>query len=484
MIGCSFFLFSCKKELKDFPARIIADAGTSKDGVQPYPFSWETADFVPTPPGTSITVPWGSGSNQLFDADLATDYNNSDGWVLVYNMFNTSFLPNPGYFMLYNRYRGLLRIYFYLYPSGSTPSSFITHGLTLGGTNPASPLLNFAGNDITDVSTNLQNASQVQPYQLVTSGGWYVAQFELAFDQNITNVSYSALNLIWKINASNISQVILDGQQNGTLTGTLQQPASNPNLAGVLVQGAFMATGAAVLSNNPNMFPTVIQNAIQGGIQNGLQGVVRNVFSAIFGGNSGSTTEVHLNINTKINLTGTIAENSQVLNNVFYIPATVGNQTAPGYSPGYDLPLGVFNLSNRPTINRHTTTQIINNENGRFYRYNNTYTVDNNSFQIIYNPAVINSSPSGAQIQNTLIEVALLDPEPVIFPETVQFSGTHETIGTHDAYTGTLVSSIYTVTRIQPPATAVVRISFNVVPNGSTTGPLIVHTFLANIVDI
>lgn len=79
---------SCKKELAN--STIIVNE--SKDGILPYPLDWETANFMPTPPGTSILVPWGSGSNQTFSPDLALDYKATDGWVLVYNTFNTTAL--------------------------------------------------------------------------------------------------------------------------------------------------------------------------------------------------------------------------------------------------------------------------------------------------------------------------------------------------------------------------------------------------------
>ncbi len=104
---------SCKKEI---PSNIAVS--NTKNSIQPYSFNWETVDWMPTPSGQSlIPPPWiGQGSiSSIYDADVVNDHKASDGWVLVYNTFDPNSpgpLVNP-YFMLYNKYRGLLRIYLY-----------------------------------------------------------------------------------------------------------------------------------------------------------------------------------------------------------------------------------------------------------------------------------------------------------------------------------------------------------------------------------
>ena len=478
-----FLFFSCKKETTNSTA---FNTGRVDNGIQPYPFNWETANYIPVPAGHSqIPVPWGSTANTAFSQDVLTDYKKSDGWVMVYNLFNTSTFPTPGYFMLYNRYRGLLRIYYYQNPSTPIPSNYITHHVYLGGSSPTTSILNFAGNDIVNLSANLATVSQPQPYQIISSGGWYSAEFEMAYDKNIGSKQYSQALLNWAINSTNITQVNLDGSINGSLEGTIQTPASKPNLLDALVKGAFFATGAAVLSNNPTLFPKIIQDAIKGSITSGLQGAVKNTFSAIFGGSSGNTQQVHLTVNADIKLQGNETNNSQEVNNQMYIPGTANNQTAPGMSPGYNSPLGVFNLDNVPIVNKTTTKTLVTNPNGTYYRYENTYTIQSSSINISYNPAVINTSSTGAQIQNLKKEVVLINPTYVSSPETVQFGGVHETVGTYDAYTGQQVGTTYTVARVNPANTTTdnliaVRISFDVVPNNGAPKSKLVKTFYTN----
>lgn len=78
--------------------------------------NWENADWMPTPPGQSrIPSPWvGAGSlASTYGMDVVNDRMASDGWTLLYNTFDANApgqLVNP-YFVLYNKYRGTMRIF-------------------------------------------------------------------------------------------------------------------------------------------------------------------------------------------------------------------------------------------------------------------------------------------------------------------------------------------------------------------------------------
>ena len=82
-------------------------------------FDWENLDWMPTPSMQSqIPSPW-SGQGSLvgtYGIDIINDRKACDGWELLYNTFDsnvTAPLVNP-YFVLYNKYRGIMRIYLYL----------------------------------------------------------------------------------------------------------------------------------------------------------------------------------------------------------------------------------------------------------------------------------------------------------------------------------------------------------------------------------
>ena len=109
----------CKKDLNGS----VAANGT--DGITPFPLNWETVDYMPTPSGTTILVPWANGSVKGFSSDIWYDFKSSDGWSLVYNTFNTTSLPANPWFALYNKYRGLLRIYVFVTTNGFVASDYL-----------------------------------------------------------------------------------------------------------------------------------------------------------------------------------------------------------------------------------------------------------------------------------------------------------------------------------------------------------------------
>ena len=117
MLGLSiFFLCSCEKDFNDSNQSIVVKGSTV--AIPSEYFDWDNADYMPTPPGyTKIHVPWYVGATgsitSVYPADVYSDNKASDGWEMLYNKFSSkTYTPRP-YFILYNKYRGLLRIYHY-----------------------------------------------------------------------------------------------------------------------------------------------------------------------------------------------------------------------------------------------------------------------------------------------------------------------------------------------------------------------------------
>jgi len=191
---------------------------------------------MPTPAGTApILVPWASGSNQLFNPEIAFDFKHADGWSLVYNTFNTTQLSPPYYFALYNKYRGILRSYLYIAPGNPTPSTYFSDGLSLAGSGTSSSLA--FGQDVADVATPLKSIAKIQSYQIQSTGAWYATQYEVAYDPGISGQNQQNLNYVWNINSVNLSSVTLNGTSNGTLTGTLGRASSGGfNLGSLLMR--------------------------------------------------------------------------------------------------------------------------------------------------------------------------------------------------------------------------------------------------------
>ncbi|WP_298300077.1 hypothetical protein [Hydrotalea sp.] len=519
---------SCKKH---FNSSITAEG---KDGIQPFSFNWETVDWMPTPAvvGQSlINPPWiGQGSiTSIYGIDVVNDHKASDGWVLVYNTFNPNSpgpLQNP-YFILYNKYRGLMRIYFYVTSPISNNSDYLVDGLTASTTGTTS-LLNFLGNDIVDVSQNQLSYSQIEPgppdgSAPLATRKWYMLQYELAYDPNIANTNYNNIQLSWYTNYNSISKISLGGPLIGSVNGTVGSSTSNINSSllngvDVVTTAGLSLAGSSAVNNASGNFsgvnpivgpdgtitaytPTTMNNklglsnetftALQKGLNSAfsaatgnIPGAVAGLLSAIIGGSSSAQT-VSLTLNAKLQLDGTSASRGSFPASPasVYVPGTIIDPiAAQGYIPLYANSLGIFNLSSKPIVNVNTTSIKVNQNGGTYYQYNNLYTVNTSSINYLWNSTVINSTSTGASIKNLKTEVVLIDPDlsanPVI-------GGNIGIIGTHTVITGSSVGTTYTVPRVQPRNNYVaVRITFDVVPNnGTTPKSTIIKTFLANLVN-
>ncbi len=518
---------SCKKH---FNTSILAEG---KDGIQPFNFNWETVDWMPTPAvvgQTLINSPWiGQGSiTSIYGIDVANDYKASDGWVLVYNSFDPN-SPGPledPYFILYNRYRGLMRIYFFVTSQVSANSDYLVDGLT-ASTSGTTSLLNFLGNDIVDVSQNQLSYSQIEPGPPDGSAPlgtrkWYMLQYELAYDPNLANTNYNNIQLSWYTNYNSISKISLGGPLIGSVNGSVG--SSTSNISSSLLNGLKVVTtaglslaGSSAVNNASGNFsavnpilnpdgtlqgfsPTTVNNklglsnatftALQSGLNSAfsaatgnIPGAVAGLLSAIIGGNSNAQT-ISLTLNAKLQLDGTSTSKGSFPASPasVYVPGTIIDPiTAQGYIPLYTNSLGIFNLSSKPIVNIHTNSIKVSQNGGIYYQYDNLYTVNTFSINYLWNPSVINSSSTGAAIKNLKTEVVLIDPDlsanPVI-------GGNLGIIGAHTVITGPSVGTTYTVPRVQPRNNYVaVRITFDVIPNnGSTPKSTIIKTFLANFV--
>ncbi len=493
----SFLFLSCKKDMNEKIIPVL-----SENSISPYPFNWETTDYMPTPRGTTILVPWASGSTKGFSSYIWYDYKKAEGWELVYNVFNTNALQANPWFAFYNRYRGILRLYVYITTNGFTTSSYITSGLNLAPNMISSPLLNYIGQDIVTPGSSQAAATKIEPTQ-IASNTWYASEYEMAYDRSTGTETWQQVGLNWTLKWTSISQINLGGDVQGTVNGTMTTPASSPDIAGNVKSGLLYLTGLSVLSANKGSdpahpenhnhlgLPSLVFKAVTDGLNSGLGGVIKNLASGIFGGSSANTQQVSLNINAKITLTGTSSTSGAIFPDPglgFGIPGLSNSQTATGYIPGYNKPMGIFNLTGRPTVNRTTTVSPGPTVGGVPYNHiTSAYTVDNTIFNSLFvqnngTNGVINSSTNGAKLQNLRTQVIVLNPA---ISDFFQPNGQLETIGSYTAYTGTGVGISYDVEHRSYPINnnVAIRVIVDVVPNNGSPRSTIFKTFFANVVD-
>jgi hypothetical protein len=476
--------FSCKKNIDQLP-EAVSDGPISMYDVPAYWFDWEAGNYMPTPPGTvPIFIPWVQGASKGFTSDIWSDIKKTDGWELVYNRFNPNepLSTNP-FFILYNKYRGLLRIYVYVTTSGFTNSDYLTDGLNLGPNAINSSMLNFISQDIIDFNSNKTVATQIQGTQIST-GVWYASQYEIAYDPNVANATYQQLGMNYTLKWTNISIVDLQGTVQGTLKGTITTPASGFNLGNTLMNGALQALGLTVFNNNKGPdanhpgtgntlgLPAFVFEAAKNGLSSGLSGVVQNVFNGIFGGNSNNSQQVSLTLNAKIKLTGSITGSGALIPDPglgLGVPGTSNSQIAPGLIPYYNLPMGVFNINHKPLAYWHMNEFSDGTIEGTSYQY--YLWLENNSFDPIFNPAVLAS----AQIQNYTEELFFYN-----IGGWADYTAPAEQVGNLPIFWGSL-NLPFGAGGGPFIGDACVRVSFDVVPNNGAPRSKIVKTFACDL---
>ncbi|MFV0537054.1 MAG: hypothetical protein ACK5M3_06720 [Dysgonomonas sp.] len=346
--------------------------------------NWENLDWMPTPAGqSSIPSPWnGQGSlSATYGIDVLNDRNSSDGWELLYNTFTTSAsgpLQNP-YFILYNKYRGTMRVFLYLTTQFVTTSSYLQDGISVVS-NSSTSILSFCGQDIIDATKNITKYQQMQPIPAdgslpLASNRWYMMQYELAYDSKLPLIPYNNIQLSWNLNYYNVQKVSLGGSIVGQLNGTIGSASSGTDLFSPLM-GIAKTSGTGVLAAIGSQFieKNTIDNAtgtnklgmsnnnwksISSGVNAALSsatgnipGAVTSLLSAIIGGSSGGSTPISLNFNAKITLegTGTSAGSFPSTPISFWVPGTNISTSAVGYIPAYNKNLGVINFNGKPDV--------------------------------------------------------------------------------------------------------------------------------------
>ncbi len=484
------FFSSCKKVVNE--SIVVADGFNA---IAPFPFDWDNpnTNYMPTPTGITILVPWANGAVKGFSNDILYDYTKYDGWELVYNVFNTNSLQANPYFVLYNKYRGLLRIYVYVTTNGFTNSTFLTSGLALGPNSVNSHMLNYIDQDVVDIAIKKTAISKLEPTQL-SSNVWYASQYEIAYDPAITSANYQDLGMNWTLKWTSITNVTLGGDIVGSLKGTIATPPSQFNLAGNLITGAFNATGLSILDNNkgPNAsnpgannligLPSFVFNAVKDGVSGGLSGLgtIKNVMNMILGGSSSNSQEINLTLNADININGNLSNGGSFIPEpglLLGLPGIANSQIASGYIPGYNQNMGIFYIQGQPHVQVSYIQQSPpSNWDGPPNRYYlNNFAIQSSSFQYLINPAV--TSIASVQVINE--EVLLLETYADPLNHFYAYTPSTELVGTRTYYKGYTIDGIKILPGVNK---AVIRVTVKIIPNNGAPPSTVIKTFIANIV--
>lgn len=479
LLLCSLVLclWSCKEQ--DFEPMVNENTNdlaiaSPLSAVPTNSLDWESIDYMPTVPGQSvIPVPWASSASRQMTFEMANDYKKANGWELVYSTFSTQVIPDKYYFVLYNKYSGLLRMYLYVTNSNFIHSVNVVQTLEFEGSYaPGSPLLNFSDQLIVDVNQNSLFASSIEKAQ-VAPNTWYAFEHELAYDQNLTNQTSFTAFFKWPVRAAQITEVKLNGNIDGSLDGNISIPGINFSVASSINttnnsagNGTIKLTGDADKNDLSALGQAFFSGAKKALEKAGLS-QVEGILGGIFGKNSnGSTDNVNLKLDATIDVQGSLESNFLLSSPAIAVPS-VDNTNIAGHLPAYDKALGVFYISNRPTIleKKYIIRQYDQSGQEIYPRYQYVYDVVDNSFNMIFNPEVL----AIADISNIQKEVIVVDKPYVQIDAGLENIGGNyyqiNSIVSIPEFRGTVIGS---------------RISFDVVPKDGSPKITITKTFKSN----
>lgn len=466
-------------------------------------FNWDNTDYVPTPPGYSkIHVPWYVGATgsitSVYSQDVYSDHKASDGWVLLYSTFSSTTYTQRPYFILYNKYRGLMRIYHYNDNSTLTTSSKVLAGINWEGNGIGNnKVLGYLGNAIININSNNTSHYSVEPSPKnsselpVSPYKWYMLQYEIAYDPLIIpTTSQTPPTLSWYVNYNNITQFSLGG----SLISRAPGKAGSYDLTDSeidLLSGTtktfgkvvYEALGNDALNTNPgitssfyNIYKTSWANILSS-ISGGSYSMISNFFGAVLGGSSNGTTAT-MKIDATLKLNGTSTSSGSLFAGTsIYMPGSLAQNrdgsyyVTTGLLPFYNKNLGVFNLLSKPIV------PVLNENEYIDYSYPEptpvkevTFGWVDNSNKLIFNPEVTKNASVQVVQQDVVIIPIAGSPAYGNNPEIIDGNGTVAFINP------SLVSALYYL-----DYTKAVRFVIKVTPHSTSTPPsYIIKTFLAD----
>jgi Secretion system C-terminal sorting domain len=378
-------------------------------------FNWENSPVfkynVPVQPNSFTPNPFFSNQPEFQNIALQQDFKSVNGWeAIAYNLGydnNNNALQAPKaqtYFLLYNKYRGILRVLV----KWSDVKEFATNAqLTLKfAPGFQTNLLDMTTDEKPLLAPHIPNAKYTANLTYFNdSSSWSYADFKVNYDPCTCNFTESARLQLYT-NLIQNSTINLTGAINGTITTITNGQSTGTNDS----SGKFWND----LNGQTTKFVSA-RNKIQGFVDDNKKiydklkdgGVTINAItklgdfmktnsfmkaglaatpyvgdavkfmSSIFGGGGGATGPLELaplSVNLAVKLNGTVSLSAPMHNFTIGLP---GAQTSAsllgiyGGQPLYNEPMGVFSLIDEPTM-YYTETVTTQNE-ARYGLYKNFY---------------------------------------------------------------------------------------------------------------
>ena len=328
-----------------------------------------------------VIPPWGSATSTTASDNIRFDHFTADGWVVVYNTFDVTQTNSRPVLILYNKYRGILRWWWWNDKDPAGPSNYLTYALMIDGSNTSA--LNFNSEFAKDYSVRNAHPFVVKTNtasfnQGLLNGAWYYFDTEFAYDPNITGQPQPTFSLALNAWATSVSKIKLSGDINGTINGTIGGTGKGATLFGNLFAPISTTSyeNGVVRMDNGAKTQTSLGNKINSAVSSGLASALQSdlsklatqglsiltsplskVFNSILSSNPSPQQKVDLKLAARITVSGDITTDQPAFYFKGAIPGTARGDLS-GYVPYYNSTLGVFNLAAPPIVRWRVLTGL------------------------------------------------------------------------------------------------------------------------------
>lgn len=375
-------LSACQKEnlIEEEINQIQETTRTTKAILSTPDFDWENPSTYKYKYGNSVYVcssPFHFAHTTLPN-HVQLDMRSNDGWEMLYNCFFPESTPNnlvtnsyttTPYLVLYNKYKGIMRFFIWTHDRNHNG---LSHGIATDTQNSLFNFMSTFSNPISDeIDKPVVKQANFGSGQEVFPNNWIYFDYEIAFDPNASEEQTFFNFKSW---GSNTQYLNLSGTQTGSIKGTITLSGKGGLASGLLDIGN-LVMGNSNISNitqnlgKDNIVEEVEKNLsdqINEGIKEGakkaakdwtsdlgdlLSSPLTKLTNSLIGDNMSLKGDIDLNLKTQINLNGTITEEKPLLATKFLVPGSILNSGTLNVTlPNYNKPLGVFNLSEAPTV--------------------------------------------------------------------------------------------------------------------------------------
>ncbi len=461
---------SCKKDAAPPPEKPlqVEEITTVNDNIKPgviiptdktlkptrsifnFEFNWETAQYMPSSPGTPrVPVPWSDNVIRNYDPALRYDFKKADGWEMVYNTYSDTINFATKHFMLYNKYRGVLRSYSYNAQRMNADllrSRWLFNDLSIESSSFSTPLLNFAGQHIVDMDADTRQISVIEPWRL-DQDSWVVTEFEMAYDENIGNKpSYPYSSFTWELVFSDMTEQSINETPSLDKPIYLQIPGvyfKNLSLYGKPISSKVLireksANSMAALSG---LLPASVVTELQQSISANEPGKLLN---------ASLTPSLGLaDCKLEVDATMQLGFNQFLFTSPSFALPGMDNSHVIGGGPYFNEPMGIFYLKEKPLIRRTQISGVLPEQ----------YELDVPSVKYLLNPFV----QSYADIRNFKQEIVAIDTKEM------------KPLSEAKIYRGQILKASALMNILG------VRVSFDVVPKNGSGATTIIKTFKADV---